>query len=226
MSKNKLKRILLIALSMILLAASAVFTYFRMAVRPTVISMAENKTTSQATVYINECVIDELYGSGRDYSDLVTVQRDAEGNIISVSADPVKTNAMASRLSVAIADSLSSLCDQRVNIPLGNVLNFDLLSGKGPDIPIRVVSVGAVKTKLENTFTAGAINQTLHRIMLSVETKITLYVPFKLTDVDVTAKVCVAETVIVGKVPQAYTFVVESGDSVAGALNDYAAHAP
>lgn len=223
MKLKKLKRSLLVATGVFLLLLSAVTLYLRTCVRPALVSMAENKTTSKATVLINSCVIKELTESERQYSELVRVERDTAGKIISVSADPVKTNAMRSYLSVSIAKELSELCGQTVYIPLGNVFNIDATIGKGPEIPVRIVSVSAVKTDLSNEFTTGAINQTLHRIMLNVDTTVTLYVPFALHDVHLTDKICIAETVIVGEVPDAYTYVVESGSSIAGALNDYSA---
>lgn len=219
----KLKRVLFFVLIGVILLSSAAISYFRKALRPTVVSMAQNYALREATVKINECVFERLGLQEDLYESFVNLNKDSQGNVIAISANTQKTNILKSRLSVDVAKALEEIKGQSFDIPVGNVINGNIFAGKGPNIEVKIISVGAVTTDFRNEFKSGAINQTLHRIMLDVSVNISLYVPFSLTDVKVSTSVCVAETVLVGKVPDAYTYVVENGDGLAGEINDYGA---
>ena len=60
-------------------------------------------------------------------------------------------------------------------------------------------------------FTSAGINQTLHQIMLDVEVEITLLIPGGKTETRVDAAVCVAETLLMGQVPDTYLGLPAAG---------------
>lgn len=186
--------------------------------------MAKNKAISDATVLINESVIFELENG--DYSGLVDIETDNNGKIVSASANPIVTNKLKSKLSLEIAKRLSKLSGEKIAVPLGNAFGSAVFSGKGPLINVKIISVGEITSNFENTFETEAINQTLHRMMMNVSLSITLYVPFSLETVPINTSVCISEKVLVGEVPDAYTYVVEGSSGIAGALNDYGATIP
>lgn len=225
MRKRRLVTVIMTVLSALVLIASGILCTFRFAVRPAVVSMAENRAVNIATELINTCVLEDMMDSPDDYRDFALIENDGNGNIISVSADSAKINGVKARLSVSVHDRLSDLDGVTFAIPLSNALNLDLLSGKGPYVNVKLVSVGAINTDFETSFETGAINQTYFRISLKVGVNVTMYVPYSLTDVPVGTTVCIAETVIVGKVPEAYTYVTEGSNGIAGTINDYGANA-
>ncbi len=186
-------------------------------------SMAENYAKREATVKINECVASTLSAKEDVYKSFVTFTTDEEGKVRLLTTDSAKTNVLKAQLSADLARLLGQIKGKEFNIPLGNVINYELFFGKGPDLKVKIISVGAVTTDFRNEFETGAINQTLHRIMLDVSVNISLYVPFSVRNVTVKGSVCIAESVLVGEVPDAYTFVVENGDGIAGEINDYGA---
>ena len=79
-----------------------------------------------------------------------------------------------------------------------------ILSGRGPDIPIKMSTVGNVETNLISQFSHAGINQTIHRIYLDVKCNVTILTPFDTVEQQITNQVLIAEAVIVGEVPETY----------------------
>lgn len=220
---SKLKKILFAVLICAVLLSALCISFFRKSLRPTVVSMAENYATREATVRINECVAKTLAEDGDVYGSFVTFSTDKEGKVMALSTDSASTNVLKARISSVLANQLGQIKGEELYIPLGNVINVDLFAGKGPRIKVEIISVGALTTDFHSELESAGINQTLHRIMLDVTVNISLYVPFSVRDVTVKSSVCIAESVLVGEVPEAYTVVVENGDGLAGDINDYGA---
>ena len=84
------------------------------------------------------------------------------------------------------------------------LLGSKILSGRGPDIPIKMSTVGNVETDLVSQFSEAGINQTLHRIYLNVNCKVTILTPFDSIEETITNQVLLAEAVIMGEVPSTY----------------------
>lgn len=78
------------------------------------------------------------------------------------------------------------------------------MAGRGPDIPIKMSTVGNVETDLVSQFSEAGINQTLHRIYLNVSCKVTILTPFNSIEENITNQVLIAEAVILGDVPSTY----------------------
>ena len=71
---------------------------------------------------------------------------------------------------------------------------------------MRVLSVGTPSAAFENTLTDAGINQTKHQIVLHVEVVVSILMPGYTTSTTVESSLAVAETVIVGSVPETYTY--------------------
>ena len=87
-------------------------------------------------------------------------------------------------------------------MPLGAALGLTLLAGSGPRIPISIVPVGSVQTDFETEFEACGINQTRHKVYLQLSASIRIVIPTGAKTTNVTANMLVAESIIVGKVPE------------------------
>ncbi|MFI3251454.1 MAG: sporulation protein YunB, partial [Eubacteriales bacterium] len=88
-----------------------------------------------------------------------------------------------------------------IEVPLGSLFSMELLWAKGPTIKARSMTVGTVSAEFESNFSQAGINQTLHRIYLHVTVPITLLLAGDTVETEITTKLCVSETVIVGTVP-------------------------
>ena len=74
-----------------------------------------------------------------------------------------------------------------------------------------VLTAAVPKAEFSNQFTAQGINQTLHQIMLDITVDVTLLIPGGRAETNVTAQVCVAETLLVGEVPDTYLGLPATG---------------
>ncbi len=90
---------------------------------------------------------------------------------------------------------------ESVRVPLGNVILPVLFSGHGGSLPVRVISLRSTNAALESGFSQAGVNQTLHTLSLRVEVDLLLLSPGGIFSRQVSATVPVAQTIIVGAVP-------------------------
>jgi sporulation protein YunB len=91
-----------------------------------------------------------------------------------------------------------------IRIPIGNFTGNELLAGRGPKIEVKIVPVGSVSTDYKTEFISTGINQKRHRIYLEIKSKMTIVAPFTNKTVEVINNVNVAETVLIGNVPDTF----------------------
>ena len=110
-----------------------------------------------------------------------------------------------------IAQRPRSKGDEGIAIPLGTITGSKLLAGMGPKIPVRIISFPAVSTDFESEFEYSGINQTCHKIYLTLQARIRIMPP-KHRRYKHFSRVPVTETIIVGDVPHTYINVDDKGD--------------
>ena len=93
-------------------------------------------------------------------------------------------------------------------------LNNPFLSEKGPAVYINVRPVGTLDADLKSTFVSMGVNQTKHQIDLTCNSEILIVMPAIQIKHTVSTSVPVAQTVIVGEVPQSYTNVITSQEKL------------
>ena len=169
-------------------------------VRNTAIVQAQNYAASVAGKSVPQILNQE----GADYSSLVEITRDSDGNIVSVQTDAMRINRIKSGINSAVVSSLNGLDGKTLGIPLGSLTGLTLLNGRGPKINVIISLTGSAQTHFVNEFSSAGVNQTRHQIFL--KTTVTLLIVFPTTTVTTayTSTMLVAETIIVGKVPLAY----------------------
>jgi len=138
------------------------------------------------------------------YSDMVTVQAGQNGDITTLTTDTLRLNNLRGVVMDDIVSQVENLDERDLGVPLGALTGLDLLSAIGPRLPVQVLSVASAEASYRNDFTGAGINQTLHRVMLDVTVTAKLLLPGGIVETQVTTPVCIAETVIVGQVPEAY----------------------
>ena len=173
-------------------------------IRPLIKSIAANKAQIISTRAINEAVIEELANKNVDYSDLVSISRDSNGKVLSISTNVNKTNVLKSEISIAIQNKISSTQARKVGIPIGTLTGVDILSGRGPDVHLKISLPSSVITEFEGTFTSAGINQTKHEIHLNVHTEIYALIPGYPVTTTVDTNIAVAESIIIGDVPKVF----------------------
>ncbi|MEA5064646.1 sporulation protein YunB [Bacillota bacterium Meth-B3] len=179
---------------------------------PVMIAMAEARARQLAVEAINNGIFEVMVkGRAVGYSDLIEVVQGENGQVSMLQANTLLMNELASRAALTTQRNLQALEQADISIPLGAALGMPLLGGAGPLVPVKVALVGSVTTKFVTAFETAGINQTRHEISLEASMLVRVVVPTGANSVMVTAYVPVAESILVGQVPQTYL----RGDGVA-----------
>lgn len=187
----------------VLLAAAFIFG-LDLRLRPVVETMAEAKVTNAVTRLLDGAVMAEIQARAITYSDLITVEKDESGRITALTSNMAALNDLrTSILSDAVA-AVDEIDTQSLAIPVGNLTGINFLSGRGFDLPVEVMTVGSAHAVFQSQFTDAGINQTRHQILLEVTVSVDILLPGGDLPAEITAQVPVAETVIVGSVPDTY----------------------
>ena len=184
--------------------ALAVIFLIDSALRPTLTALARARVENAVTRIVNDAVNGTLTSEAISYSDLVTLEKDAAGQVSVLAADTAQLNALRAEILGKVLAQVEQLDSQELGVPLGSLTGFATASDLGPVLPVRVLTAAVPTADFENVFTSAGINQTLHRIMLNVRVECTLLIPGGTVDTAVEAQVCAAETLLVGQVPDAY----------------------
>ena len=132
-----------------------------------------------------------------------------------------KINLLKVNITDNVLDRINQLDTTVLNIPIGNIINGEILSGVGPRIPVKLLPIATAETKFATAFTSAGINQTRHQILVEVTVYISVVLPGMRAASEVTSQVSVAETIIVGNVPNTYTYLEDTGRSPMEIYGDF-----
>lgn len=177
----------------------------------TMLDMAFARAYSMAVETINRAV-KQAMGQGVTYEELIDAQMDAQGRVSMLRANTMRMNELASQTALLAERELGSAENQVVEIPLGAALGVSFLSGFGPRLEVQILPVGAVHTSFDTEFETAGINQTRHKIFLNLRATVSLIVPTVSQLVEVTSTVPIAESIIVGEVPESFVDVNNEED--------------
>lgn len=163
---------------------------------------------------ISESVSYVLSQEGLTYDDFVKIKTNNDDTISTIEIDTVTLNRIKSgmaKLSSKLADNTE---DITAHVPLGTVFGSSLFSGTGPLLPFSVKTTSSVFADYISEFTDAGINQTLHRIIIKIRCESTLIVPLHQSKFTTNSDFIMAQSVIVGDVPENYTVVIENGSAI------------
>ena len=173
------------------------------ALRPVLAAAARYQVRSQVTAAVEQWAARDLQERGVDYSDFVTITRNEAGEITALSADMARLNLLRAELSAHLLERLED-SQLELTIPVGSLLPLEPTWARGPDLHLRALALGTASAEFESEFTSAGINQTRHRLWLRLSVPVTVLLPGGGEEVAVDSRLCVAETVIVGQVPQTW----------------------
>ncbi len=194
----------LITLSVALVVAGTVIALLENKLRPVVAEIAAAQAQNKMTSVVENAVTADLAARQVSYVDFVTIQRDEGGAITALTTDMARMNLLRSELTAAILETLEGVDVSDVQVPLGSLFDLEPLWAKGPTLKAKSMTVGTVRAEFDSQLTSAGVNQTLHRIWLEVDVPMTLLLPGGEVETALHTRLCVAETVIVGKVPDTY----------------------
>lgn len=196
------------------------FLIFELKLYPIIEKAALAESRNLATLTLNEAIYDVLTDVGE--GDYVRLEKGEGGEIVSLTTDTTRVNLVKSLISREVEKRLGRE-ETEVSIPLGNITGIKLLSGHGPRIKVKTMPVRSVVTDIGSAFLESGINQTWHRVVLSVDADFGVMILSRSVECRVSDTVVLSDTVIVGKVPDAFTDINKIEDELLGDVVDFSA---
>ena len=218
LDRRVLLRVLALLLAVSLLALTLTATA-RM--RPLLESLATTRVSNTVNRIIFEAVNEAIQNGDISYERLISLEKDSEGKITAVHSNMAAFNRLQAQILDIILAKIDQVSARELSIPIGTLTGPALLAGRGPRIRVRMESVGSSTARFNNQFESAGINQTKHQIILEVEVSVAILLPGFTTATKVSTAVTVAETVIVGAVPDTYTYFSTTPDTYEEDLKDY-----
>lgn len=208
-------------LSLLALALLAAALSLLWHLKPVMTSMAMARVSNMVNRIVSAAVNEAVESGEIDYGNFVIFDKDDTGHITALRSNVAEVNRMQGRIADEILLRLSEVSTSELKIPLGTLTGSALLAGRGPGLYVRMQAVGSANAVFRNQFTAAGINQTRHQIFLDVDVYMSILLPGMKTSTKVSNEIAVAETVIVGGVPDTYTYFSTTPDETAQYAEDY-----
>lgn len=142
--------------------------------------------------------------SNTTYDNLVEIKQDESGKVTLVTANVMELNRLSTEITYNISEDLSNLEDMYITLPISSIFQMGIVSGYGPKIKLAIVPTGSVTSEFNSEFVSSGINQTKHTISIVITTKVRLIAPFYTLSQEYVNEITVAETIIIGDVPESY----------------------
>lgn len=219
--QNKKRRRLGLKLIAAALIIVGIILLIDLRVRPIIEKTTIYQSKILATRIINDVVYTQLENEELGYNELVSVTYNDNNSISSIESNMVNINRLKAKITKSVNDELADLDAHDLSISLGTVSGFSAFYNQGPMIPITLRPEGYVETSLISAFESAGINQTLHRILVEINVDISAIIPGYTSSATIKTQFVIAETVIVGSVPEGYTHVISGSEDLMGIINDY-----
>ena len=196
---------------LILLAISIIlFIAFRSRYREVIRELAETQVKNSTSDLTNDAIAKQIAEGTIQYDRIVFFEKDLDGRITALKTNMSEVNRLKTDILNIINDEILALDTSDIGIPLGSLFLPELLSGKGPVIPVHILSIRNSDASFSSNFVQAGINQTLHQLIMLVSVDVAILVLGQTGSFTITSEVVVAETVIVGDVPN--TFLQTGGN--------------
>ncbi len=202
----------------LLFLLSCTVLIYNLQIIPALVPLAKAQTTTEVTRHLQSAI---RSAAGAASTNFVHLSRNRDGGVVSLETNSAAIADVSAKI---VQEVIGTLCEEKqisVDLPLGNLSGGALLTGRGPKIKVPITVSPQISCEIENEFYESGINQTLHRIVAEIEVETFALLPFAVQKIPVETEYCLAETVIVGKVPDAYTKIHRaSGDITESDIDD------
>ena len=197
---RKLLRFIIIFLVIILVG----LIFFRTKYNDAICSLAETQVKNTTSDLINDAIDRQIEDGTIQYDRMVYFEKDLDGRITALKTNMSEVNRLKTDILNLINDEILALSVDDIGIPLGSLFLPEVLSGRGPSIPVEIMSIRNSDASFSSDFTEAGINQTLQQLNMHVSVDVTVLVLGKTNSFTISSQVVVAETIIVGDVPDTY----------------------
>lgn len=194
-----LNRLLILAILLV-----AVFLLLRDQYDRVIESLAQTQISNTTSDLTNDAIARQIASGDIRYDRIVYFEKDLDGRITALKTNMSEVNRLKTDILNLINDEILALDTMDIGIPLGSLILPQFFSGKGPHIPVHILSIRNSDASFASNFCQAGINQTLHQLTMVVSIDVAMLVLAKTSSFTITSEVVVAETVIVGQVPQTF----------------------
>lgn len=214
----------LIVLTAVVLIVTVLLSVCFYKMHPVIITNAVSVAETIMLNSANEAVVSILEAEDFTYDDIVNLTYNSDGYVTSLEIDIYEVNFLKSKISNEVASIVSGRGNYDFGIPIGTFFNNDFTNGLGPKIKFNMQITTTAFVDFSQEFESAGINQVLHIIKVDMKIKGSLVIAGYTKGIETSTSAIAAQTVIVGKTPDAFTSVVESEkDNTGGLINDYGA---
>ncbi len=193
---------ILIIVGAVLAAVIVAVVFFQKNVTKILYRLSEASVQSMTVISVNEAVSETL--ERIDYDSLVTVTHGSDGAVTGISANAQNVNLLARTTATLSMANLSARSENGIKVPVGAFTGIEFLAGFGPKVTFKIISVSRVSCEFESAFSSAGVNQTRHSVYMDVEATVTVVMPSGSKEISSVTEVLVAESVIVGEVPDVF----------------------
>lgn len=198
-----LVRVLQFALLLVIILLMA-FLLFRSKYQVAIRDLAETQVKNTTSDLINDAIDKQIEGGNIQYDRIVYFEKDLNGRITALKTNMSEVNRLKTAILNLINDEILALDTSDLGVPIGSLVFPEFLSGRGPSIPVQILSIRNSDGSFQSNFSEAGINQTLHQLTMQISVDITVLVLGRTNSFTISSQVVVAETIIVGQVPDTF----------------------
>ena len=177
---------------------------FRVKFHGTIRSLAETQVKNSTSDLINDAIDKQIDSGNIQYDRIVYFEKDLNGKITALKTNMSEVNRLKTSILNIINDEILAMDTTDLGIPVGSLILPEFLAGRGPQIPVQILSISNSDASFESHFTEAGINQTLQKLTMNISVDVAILVLGRTESFTVTSQVVVAETIIVGQVPDTF----------------------
>ena len=197
---HRIMRFVLVTLSV----AIVLLLFIRSKYDAVMLELTKTQVTNSTSDLINDAIAEQIATGKIEYDRIVYFEKDLNGKITALKTNIGEVNKLKTDTLNIINDQILANEDSQMGIALGSLFLPEIFSGKGPQIPVKILSIRNSDATFESSFTQAGINQTMHQLKMCVLVDVSVLVLGKTVSFTVSSDVVVAETVIVGAVPDTF----------------------
>lgn len=180
------------------------FFMLRSRYRDVIQDLAETQVKNATSDLTNDAIAEQIAQGIIQYDRIVYFEKDLDGRITALKTNISEVNRLKTDVLNIINDEILALDTSDIGIPLGSLFLPEVFSGKGPAIPVHILSIRNSDATFASSFSQAGINQTLHQLTMIVSVDVAVLILGQTSSFTVNSEVVVAQTVIVGDVPSTY----------------------
>lgn len=188
----------------LMIVLAVLFFGLRSEYRSVINDLAQTQVKNTTSDLTNDAIAKQIASGEIQYDRIVFFEKNLDGRITALKTNMSEVNRLKTDILNIINDEILALDTFDIGIPLGSLILPEFLSGKGPAIPVHILSIRNSDANFVSHFSQAGINQTLHRLNMEVSIDVAVLVLGQTSSFTMTSEVVVAETIIVGDVPQTY----------------------